>query len=74
MAFCASASAAWGRHRGGIANGHVPAFKKPLLTSEGELWRQRRIMAPAFHNKRIAEFVALIDSPIDQGVCRRLGG
>jgi hypothetical protein len=31
-------------------------------------------MAPAFHNKRIAEFVALIDSPIDQGVCRRLGG
>jgi cytochrome P450 len=70
MAFCASASAPF--LGGAIAHGHV---KKRLLTSEGELRRhQRRIMAPAFHNKRIAEFVALIDSPIDQGVCRRLGG
>jgi hypothetical protein len=31
-------------------------------------------MAAAFHNKRIAGFVALIHSPIDQSVCRRLGG
>jgi cytochrome P450 len=73
MAFCASASAAF--LGGGIAHGHVFAFKKPLRTSGGELWRhQRRIMAPAFHNKRISEFVALIDSLIDQSVCRRLGG
>jgi cytochrome P450 len=73
MAFCGSASAAF--LGGAIAHGHVPAFKKPLLTSEGELWRhQRRIMVPAFHNKRIAEFVALIDSPIDQSVCPRRGG
>ena len=43
--------------------------------SRGALWRhQRRIMVPAFHNKRIAEFVALIHSPIDQSGCRRLGG
>jgi hypothetical protein len=79
MGFCASASAAF--LGGAIAHGHVPAFKKPLLTSEGELWRhQRRIMAGAFHNKRIAGFIALIHSPLDQSsqgkVCRlrkRLG-
>jgi len=53
MAFCASASAAF--LSGGIAHGHVPASKKPLRTSEGELWRQRRLMAPAFHNKRISD-------------------
>jgi cytochrome P450 len=35
-----------------------PILGDGLLTSEGELWRrQRRIAAPAFHNKRIAGFV-----------------
>jgi cytochrome P450 len=35
-----------------------PILGDGLLTSEGELWRrQRRIAAPAFHNKRIAAFV-----------------
>jgi cytochrome P450 len=35
-----------------------PILGEGLLISEGELWRrQRRIAAPAFHNKRIAEFV-----------------
>jgi cytochrome P450 len=35
-----------------------PILGDGLLTSEGELWRrQRRIAAPAFHNKRIASFV-----------------
>jgi hypothetical protein len=68
MAFCASASATFlGR---AIVHGHVPALKKPLLTS----FRDNSAMAPALHNKRIAEFVALSHSPIDQSVCRRLGG
>jgi cytochrome P450 len=36
-----------------------PLLGDGLLISEGELWRrQRRIMAPAFHNRRIAEFAA----------------
>jgi cytochrome P450 len=36
-----------------------PILGQGLLISEGELWRrQRRIAAPAFHNKRIAEFAA----------------
>ena len=36
-----------------------PLLGDGLLISEGEFWRrQRRIAAPAFHNKRIAEFVA----------------
>jgi cytochrome P450 len=36
-----------------------PLLGEGLLISEGELWRrQRRIMAPAFHNKRVAELVA----------------
>ncbi len=36
-----------------------PLLGDGLLISEGNLWRrQRRIAAPAFHNKRIAEFVA----------------
>ena len=35
-----------------------PVLGDGLLTSEGEFWRrQRRIAAPAFHNKRIADFV-----------------
>jgi hypothetical protein len=67
MAFCASASATF--LGSAIAHGHVPALKKPLLTS----FRDNSAMAPAY-NKRIAEFVALSHSPIDQSVCRRLGG
>ena len=40
-----------------------PVLGNGLLTSEGELWRrQRRIAAPAFHNKRIAEFIATFAS------------
>jgi len=36
-----------------------PVLGEGLLISEGEFWRrQRRIAAPAFHNKRITEFVA----------------
>ena len=36
-----------------------PVLGEGLLISEGEFWRrQRRIAAPAFHNKRIAAFVA----------------
>src|SRR5499427_5837562 len=35
-----------------------PLLGNGLLTSEGEFWRrQRRIAAPAFHNRRIADFV-----------------
>jgi cytochrome P450 len=38
-----------------------PILGEGLLISEGELWRrQRRIAAPAFHNKRIATLVAAI--------------
>src|SRR5580704_18116919 len=40
-----------------------PILGDGLLTSDGELWRrQRRIAAPAFHNKRIAEFVDTFSS------------
>jgi cytochrome P450 len=40
-----------------------PVLGEGLLISEGELWRrQRRIAAPAFHNKRIAAFVATFGS------------
>lgn len=35
-----------------------PIFGDGLFTSEGDFWRrQRRIIAPAFHQKRIASFV-----------------
>ncbi len=35
-----------------------PIFGNGLFTSEGDFWRgQRRIMAPAFHQKHIASFV-----------------
>jgi cytochrome P450 len=40
-----------------------PLLGDGLLISEGELWRrQRRIAAPAFHAKRIAEFVTAMTS------------
>jgi cytochrome P450 len=40
-----------------------PLLGEGLLISEGEFWRrQRRIAAPAFHNKRIAEFVTVMAS------------
>ncbi len=40
-----------------------PLLGEGLLISEGEFWRrQRRIAAPAFHQKRIAEFVATMAS------------
>src|SRR5262245_2694109 len=40
-----------------------PLLGDGLLISEGEFWRrQRRIAAPAFHSKRIADFVATMAS------------
>ncbi len=40
-----------------------PLLGQGLLISEGELWRhQRRLAAPAFHARRIAEFVATMAS------------
>jgi cytochrome P450 len=40
-----------------------PILGEGLLISEGEFWRrQRRIAAPAFHNKRIAALVATFGS------------
>src|SRR5262249_48229461 len=40
-----------------------PLLGNGLLISEGEFWRrQRRIAAPAFHNRRIAKFVAVMAS------------
>jgi cytochrome P450 len=48
-----------------------PILGNGLLTSEGELWRrQRRIAAPAFHNKRIAEFVDTFSSCIQTMLAR----
>ena len=42
-----------------------PLLGEGLLISEGELWRrQRRIAAPAFHNRRIADFIATMDKEI----------
>src|SRR5262245_221221 len=40
-----------------------PLLGNGLLISEGEFWRrQRRIAAPAFHSRRIADFVATMAS------------
>lgn len=48
-----------------------PLLGEGLLISEGELWRrQRRIAAPAFHNRRIAEFVATMASCTDTMLAR----
>ncbi len=49
--------------------------KKPSLTSEGEPWRhQRRIIASAFHNKRIIELVALFIHRLANAVAVELDG
>lgn len=38
-----------------------PAFGEGLLTSDGPLWlRQRRLMQPAFHQRRVIEFTTLM--------------
>jgi cytochrome P450 len=48
-----------------------PVLGDGLLISEGEFWRrQRRIAAPAFHNKRIAAFVDTFGS-CTQGMLAR---
>src|SRR6185295_8844193 len=48
-----------------------PLLGKGLLTSEGDFWRrQRRIAAPAFHGKRIAEFAATMASCADAVLAR----
>src|SRR5262245_20988357 len=40
-----------------------PLLGNGLLISEGEFWRrQRRIAAPAFHRRRIADFIATMGS------------
>jgi cytochrome P450 len=48
-----------------------PLLGDGLLISEGELWRrQRRIAAPAFHTKRIAELVTAMTSLTDATLAR----
>jgi cytochrome P450 len=48
-----------------------PLLGEGLLISEGELWRrQRRIAAPAFHNKRITELVATMASCTESTLAR----
>jgi cytochrome P450 len=48
-----------------------PLLGGGLLISEGAFWRrQRRIAAPAFHNKRIAEFVATMASCTETTMAR----
>jgi cytochrome P450 len=48
-----------------------PLLGEGLLISEGEPWRrQRRIAAPAFHAKRIAEFVTAMTSCTDATLAR----
>jgi cytochrome P450 len=48
-----------------------PVLGNGLLISEGELWRrQRRIMAPAFHTRRIADFVAVMASCAEAALTR----
>jgi cytochrome P450 len=48
-----------------------PLLGEGLLISEGEFWRrQRRIAAPAFHGRRIADFVATMASCTDAMLAR----
>jgi len=51
-----------------------PLLGDGLLLSEGEFWRrQRRIAAPAFHSKRIANFVATMVSCTEATLARWRG-
>ena len=48
-----------------------PLLGDGLLISEGEFWRrQRRIAAPAFHHKRIADFVGTMVACTDATLAR----
>jgi cytochrome P450 len=48
-----------------------PLLGEGLLISEGDFWRrQRRIAAPAFHNRRIADFVATMTSCTEATLAR----
>jgi cytochrome P450 len=48
-----------------------PLLGEGLLISEGEFWRrQRRIAAPAFHSRRIADFVATMAACTDAMLAR----
>ena len=48
-----------------------PLLGEGLLISEGDFWRrQRRIAAPAFHNRRIADFVATVGSSAEATLAR----
>jgi cytochrome P450 len=48
-----------------------PLLGNGLLTSEGDFWRrQRRIAAPAFHARRIAEFVATMGASTETMLAR----
>jgi cytochrome P450 len=51
-----------------------PLLGDGLLISEGEFWRrQRRIAAPAFHSRRIADFVATMVSCTEATLARWRG-
>ena len=46
---------------------------KNVITTEGTAWeRQRRILTPAFSSKRIADYVALMNSAVDEGMQQEL--
>jgi cytochrome P450 len=48
-----------------------PLLGNGLLISEGEFWRrQRRIAAPAFHSRRIADFVSTMGSCSEAALAR----
>jgi cytochrome P450 len=48
-----------------------PLLGDGLLISEGEFWRrQRRIAAPAFHSRRIADFIATMGSCSEAALAR----
>jgi cytochrome P450 len=48
-----------------------PLLGQGLLISEGDFWRrQRRIAAPAFHSRRIADFVATMASCTEASLAR----